>query len=946
MRRSALGCIAGVAVAWGGGQALAQDNPVILQWFEARWADMERRMPDFFVAGYGATWIPPVSKGGIGPTGNTDTVGYDPWERFDLGRPNRQTAYGTEQNLRAVIEEFHRANALVYVDAVLNHNGARQTGASFQAAGGYPGFWMASANPPTNKQPTSPWGDFQAGTSSGYLQSENPGGPRYDRERGDLVALIDLDQASVNFFIRHPIGPGNPQNIPGGTLWNLPDAGNARLYPDRQLAPFAFTNPGSFRNPGPTAFTVYPFNTATPMAGDPIAENATGLLFRWTQWMLDEFKVDGFRLDAIKHAPSWFWDTYFDSAVHLRRTTPDGRQVTPFSFGESVEGNQFTFDNYVRKSNNIVRAGDSFGNRDALDLAGAGALRDLLSAGGLGSWQNVAGAHLDTIDDGNDFTQDGSLGVNHVFSHDNGTTGNGSGAPGIPTIKQQFPTGQAYLLMRTGPTKIYHNPRAIARSGGFWPRSGVDLALGHDYTPLAGGQPPVASDLVTRLVRIHNQYARGQFYRLNFTEPNPGLRGLEDVLIFDRRSGGQSNVLAAVNDRYDAGYDARTIFTQFPQGTILVELTGNAANAAVDPSDDVRDILVAGANGQVDLRIPRNRTGSTEHHRGYVVYGPAVPSGTLAVAPTSGQIPADAPSTSAAAIARGRMNPIPIVQAPVFTLELNTTPTLHNVVYRSVSYTDVNTDDKAAFRVNQGYRDLNGNGSPDYPHTAGVLAGYEDFRTVNQPAYNGSTATTGRYTQTIDASLLPEGMNYVSAIAFRRRPAGTSPLFAEWRQPVYIDRVPPEVAWANQTARITATQFRVDVKALDQTVRRAHVMRDVPTGVDPRTLVDVFNLARVEDRFDFYLTLTGLRHGYSTITLVAYEESDTLMRSNVVNYPNVFIDLCPADLDDDGVVDFNDFLVFLNWYNTADPRADLNGDGVIDFNDLLEYLNQYNTPCA
>lgn len=54
---------------------------------------------------------------------------------------------------------------------------------------------------------------------------------------------------------------------------------------------------------------------------------------------------------------------------------------------------------------------------------------------------------------------------------------------------------------------------------------------------------------------------------------------------------------------------------------------------------------------------------------------------------------------------------------------------------------------------------------------------------------------------------------------------------------------------------------------------------------------------------------------------------------------------CPADLNCDGSVDFNDLLEYLNLYNAQDPRADLNGDGTVDFNDFLEYLNQYNTPC-
>ncbi|MBM4109537.1 MAG: hypothetical protein FJ255_12140 [Phycisphaerae bacterium] len=55
--------------------------------------------------------------------------------------------------------------------------------------------------------------------------------------------------------------------------------------------------------------------------------------------------------------------------------------------------------------------------------------------------------------------------------------------------------------------------------------------------------------------------------------------------------------------------------------------------------------------------------------------------------------------------------------------------------------------------------------------------------------------------------------------------------------------------------------------------------------------------------------------------------------------------ICRADVNCDGVVDFNDFLVFLNLYNAGSPLADLNGDSVVDFNDFLEYLNLYNAGC-
>jgi hypothetical protein len=53
----------------------------------------------------------------------------------------------------------------------------------------------------------------------------------------------------------------------------------------------------------------------------------------------------------------------------------------------------------------------------------------------------------------------------------------------------------------------------------------------------------------------------------------------------------------------------------------------------------------------------------------------------------------------------------------------------------------------------------------------------------------------------------------------------------------------------------------------------------------------------------------------------------------------------PGDWNEDGVIDFNDLLAFLNDYNALTPCSDVNGDGAVDFNDLLEFLNRYNAGC-
>ncbi|MCC6677938.1 MAG: YHYH protein [Phycisphaerales bacterium] len=55
--------------------------------------------------------------------------------------------------------------------------------------------------------------------------------------------------------------------------------------------------------------------------------------------------------------------------------------------------------------------------------------------------------------------------------------------------------------------------------------------------------------------------------------------------------------------------------------------------------------------------------------------------------------------------------------------------------------------------------------------------------------------------------------------------------------------------------------------------------------------------------------------------------------------------VCVADMNCDGLVDFPDYLEFLNLYIAHDPRADITLDGLVDFVDYLEFLNFYEAGC-
>ena len=126
--------------------------------------------------------------------------------------------------------------------------------------------------------------------------------------------------------------------------------------------------------------TIYPFNLANPMAGDAIAENATGLMRRNMQWMVQVIGVDGFRLDAAKHMEHYAL-RHMDAAVY--RSNPrlllDGSVDHVFMYGEVVPGDgqppgqsqQDFLYGYIRKDINPGTPNTIGGNRDVHRLPAA-----------------------------------------------------------------------------------------------------------------------------------------------------------------------------------------------------------------------------------------------------------------------------------------------------------------------------------------------------------------------------------------------------------------------------------------------------------------------------------------------------------------------------------------------------------------------------------------------
>jgi hypothetical protein len=556
-----------------------QSPPPILQWFESSYRTIEERTADIFVAGYGFVWLPPPFRADQGDF----SVGYDVYDRFDLGRPGRPTLYGTEDGLKSLARMLHRAAVSLHVDFVLNHAGFSSLSTpGFVAAGGYPGLAITLPN-----------------DIDGDFHSAFAGGVEYQR----LAGLIDIAHEKNHRFIRNPVTSDDARNLRAGTtpafgrLANVSDSDNRRFYPDVGHNTISVFDPRTNERNIP----VHAFNLENPMAGDPIVENATGYLMRNAQWLIQVIGVDGLRIDAAKHVQGYVLD-YIDRAVYRQnpRTLLDGSQSDVFTYSEVFDANPAVLLPHVKKTIDHADPGRIGGNRDTLDFKLYFALKDNLERTAVpGAWQRIKDAALDVADDG---LHNGSAGVTFVQNHD---------------VFKPFAlehVAQAYTLMMPGNTIVYFNGREFGDNRDFpKPGRGDALTVGH-------------GSILTRLVQARATHGRG-----NYAERWDGTDGL---FAFER----QGSAIVLLSDRGDAGFDSRTL-TQvgFAPGMHLVELTGNAADPVVNPDrgghTDIPQVLtVFRDNGVSKVNVRFQRPGTIEpsgqfnfHGRGFLVYGLPTP---------------------------------------------------------------------------------------------------------------------------------------------------------------------------------------------------------------------------------------------------------------------------------------------------------------------------------
>lgn len=896
--RCLLSALFGAAALFPSSPAAADADP-ILQWFDGSYQSMNARAADVFMAGYGAVWTPPPGRADSGD----QSVGYDVYDRFELGTWDRKTLYGTETGLKTVANSLHRMGARLHIDAVINHNGFSDAGTpGFIESGGYPGFLMQDPDGGTDPfgVPGTD-GDFNSGFDYGTL-------------RGRLAGLIDIDHAKNFRFIRNPV-PGfeNPVagdhggNLPAGTvprfgrLANVADENNRRFYPDRDGPFIEVFDPVT----GQGGIRIYQFNSENPMAGDPVGENATGYLMRYMQWMVQEVGVDGFRIDAAKHVEGFTFD-FLDRAVYRSNTRKllDGSTDHVFSYSEVFDGNRDTLMSYVKKNIDPNDIGKVGGNRDSLDFAFHFAQKGNLSGDGASNdWRNIVGSDMDVYDDG---LINGSAGVKFVASHDDG------GA-------YMSNVAHAQMLMLPGNNVVYFNGKEFG-DGRDFPKDGRGDALGG-----------VFGDSITELVGIRNTHGRGD-YRERWLSQNE--------YAFER----SDSALVLLSSRNDGGFDSRTVATDFGGGTPLVELTGNAKawNDLVG-SSDIPELIVTNGDGTANVRFLRNDNAD----RGYLIYGLATPQSDdgIELSNVAMVLPGGTPAANNFENGTTRLTDLHVIQDDSFTLGLET-----QEVNLLGFYRDRDADgDNALFRIDGGI-DANGNGSVDFVTPGSVAYGFETFTTTFQDGYNSSAAGgDGLYEQTIDTTQLSEGTHFLTARAFRHRDDGGPAVYSDFKKVIYVDRLDPisSVSEFNNVNTPGDGDFDMIFTSDDFTANSMHVFLNLGAEVSDSEIFDMLDGGSQTEQVDINLFkkfFGGVGAGNNVFTVVSFEPTGT---NNIQRFVGQSIDAVqgrglglgdinhdgsytPGDFSGDG--SFEQFLYTRNL--TFNAAADTNADGLVDNRDL------------
>ena len=333
---------------------------VILQYFETDWAEITRRLPEIVMAGYDALWLPPPQKGAEG----VRDVGFSVFDRFDLGdvdqRGTVRTRYGTRDELLSMSHAVDQLDLRLLFDVVMNHNGnpalIENVGVDLPLVGleGFPDTSPLDYHVLPARARTEPPGSWDV--------------LRPDPLGGGTVVLAPLTLENPELLVSAAPMPAELEGrFPGFThVVRAP-----RIIFDGDLGPFenqtysllglfdfALAMDGVHDTLGIPlpSFVRQPNCPECYPDGEPIPETIVEYIMRWIVWLAQTTGAEGFRLDAVRHVPTVFFDVFnqvvqdeYDAARGF--DDPDDRDGVDDAqlFGESFTGDIYgELDDYYR----------------------------------------------------------------------------------------------------------------------------------------------------------------------------------------------------------------------------------------------------------------------------------------------------------------------------------------------------------------------------------------------------------------------------------------------------------------------------------------------------------------------------------------------------------------------------------------------------------------------
>lgn len=247
-------------------------NPTLIQYFhwyyneaDNLWTKVKKEAENLAAMGITGLWLPPAYKG----TNGTFSIGYDTYDLFDLGEFDQKnstaTKYGTKEEYQQAIEALHQQGLQAIADTIFNHKAG---GDELEKVS------VRRVNEENRNEFTSDVFEIEAWTRFTFPGRKG----QYSEFVWDHQCFSGVDWAedlkeSGIFMIENGYGEGW-EKVPSNELGNY----DYLMFDDID-----------FRNPAVREELKY-----------------------WGKWYYENTKVDGFRLDAVKHISPEFLIEWMD----------------------------------------------------------------------------------------------------------------------------------------------------------------------------------------------------------------------------------------------------------------------------------------------------------------------------------------------------------------------------------------------------------------------------------------------------------------------------------------------------------------------------------------------------------------------------------------------------------------------------------------------------------